>query len=122
MNFEEFKKDVQEILSNVDLPDGRKVVREGLEIGNNITIGKTLFFEKFGVSSEYEYKQKMKEEGRIMYHAHIGLDTWEETAEGLQEIYDTMEAEGYRLDRFGLCLERGMSLPLRYNNDKRKKP
>ena len=111
MNFEGFKKDVQKILSEADLPDGRQVVKEGYEIGKNITIGKTLFFEKFGVSSEYEYKQKMKEEGRIMYHAHIGLDSWEETAEGLQEIYDTMEAEGYRLDRFGLCLERGMSLP-----------
>lgn len=111
MDFENFKKDVQQILSKVELPDGREVVKEGLEIGKDITIGKTLFFEKYGVSSEYEYKQKMKEEGRIMYHAHIGLDTWEETAEGLQEIYDAMEAEGYRLDRFGLCLERGMSLP-----------
>ena len=86
MNFEGFKKDVQKILSEADLPDGRQVVKEGYEIGKNITIGKTLFFEKFGVSSEYEYKQKMKEEGRIMYHAHIGLDSWEETAEGLQEI------------------------------------
>ena len=107
----QFRDDVQQILSEAHLPDGNKVVAEGKALAQDITIGRTKFFAKYGVSSEYEYKQQMKKEGRIMYHAHIGLASWDETAEALHELYATLERSGYRLDRYGLCLERGMSLP-----------
>lgn len=103
--------DIQRILADVNLPDGRRVVEEGKAMAAGISIGRTMFFDKYGVSSEYEYKQKMKQEGRIMYHAHIGLDFWEETVDALHKLYDAIDGAGYRIDRYGLCLERGMSLP-----------
>ena len=102
---------IQRILAEADLPDGRRVLAEGKAMADGIAIGRTLFFDKYGVASEYEYKQKMKREGRIMYHAHIGLDSWEETVDALHRLYDALDGGGYRVDRFGLCLERGMSLP-----------
>ncbi|MBA1334983.1 MAG: hypothetical protein HPY66_0605 [Firmicutes bacterium] len=111
MGNSDFTAEVQRILSAADLPDGRRIVAEGKAMAAELQIGRTLFFDKYGVSSEYEYKQKMKREGRIMYHAHIGLDHWEETVDALHKLYDAIDGAGYRIDRYGLCLERGMSLP-----------
>ena len=47
-----------------------------------------------------------------MYHAHIGMNTWGETASALNEVYKFAEANSFRLDRAGICLDRRMSLPL----------
>jgi methylmalonyl-CoA mutase cobalamin-binding subunit len=113
-HYEKFKNEIHEIISNVNLPDGKKVVEEGKALADTVKIGRTLFCEKHGVESEYAFKQKMKEEGTIMYQCQIGLDTWEETADALVKLYDTMEAEGYHMHRFGVCLERGMALPPEY--------
>ncbi|MDI6688633.1 MAG: hypothetical protein QME06_10495, partial [Desulfobacterales bacterium] len=68
MGNSDFTAEVQRILSAADLPDGRRIVAEGKAMAAELQIGRTLFFDKYGVSSEYEYKQKMKREGRIMYH------------------------------------------------------
>lgn len=46
-----------------------------------------------------------------MVHAHIGLDSWPATADALRHIYQVARAEGYRIDRAGLCLDRRMALP-----------
>lgn len=109
--YEKFKAEVKAILSEAELRDGRIVAEEGKLIAETFEVGKTLFCEKHGVTSEYEYKQKMKKEGKIMYQCQIGLDTWEETAEALKKLYCELEKDGYYVDRFGVVLERGMALP-----------
>lgn len=109
--YKKFINEVRNILDNADLPDGKKIVKEGKALADTFEMGRTLFCEKHGVKSEYEFKQKMKEEGTIMYQCQIGLDTWEETAGALKELYETMEAEGYHMHRFGVVMERGMALP-----------
>lgn len=98
-------------LRKVDLPSGREAIQEGLARGEKIEIGETAFMKKFSVHSEAEYKERMIHENRIMFHAHIGLNSWKATAEALRFLYEEMEKRGLRIDRFGLCLDRGMGLP-----------
>jgi methylmalonyl-CoA mutase cobalamin-binding domain/chain len=83
------------------LAEGRAAVRK---------LGRSRFSTAQGVQSEYEYKVRSAEEGRVMYHAHIGLNTWSATVTALEEVIGALESGGHRLDRFGLCLDRGMGL------------
>lgn len=64
-----------------------------------------------GVASEYAYKREAIRQKRITYHAHFGLSTWEATRQSLTRIVEDLKKNGHELDRFGLCLERNMSLP-----------
>ena len=100
-----------ETLKRIDLPPGKEILQEGFEKGEKIQIGKTAFMKKFNVDSEVEYKKRMMHENRIMFHAHIGLNSWKDTAEALKFLYEEMEKRNLRIDRFGLCLDRGMGLP-----------
>lgn len=75
------------------------------------SVGLTRFCESRGVQSEYEYKRRSIDEGRVMYHAHIGLNTWSATASALELVTGELAERNHHLDRFGLCLDRGMGLP-----------
>ena len=93
------------------LPPWEEVAAEARERAEAIEIGETLFFKKHGVTSEAEYKRRAKNQGMIMTHAHIGLDTWEETKTALLYLEDEMSKRGLSVDRFGLCLDRVMAYP-----------
>lgn len=93
------------------LPPWEEIAAEAREKAAQIEIGQTLFFKKHGVASEAEYKRRAKEQGIIMTHAHIGLDTWEETKAALLHIEEEMSKRGLSVDRFGLCLDRVMAYP-----------
>lgn len=94
-----------------DLPQGRDVIREGIELGQSIQIGKSAFLAQEGVQSELEYKLRLKKEGRISTHAHFGLNTVEATVEGLRFLYDQSLSHDIRIDRFGLSMNPVMGLP-----------
>ncbi len=64
-----------EYLRKVDLLPGREAVYEGICRGEKIQIGETAFMKKFGVHSEAEYKKRMMRDKRVMFHAHIGLNS-----------------------------------------------
>ena len=70
-------------------------------------LGRSAFCTAHGVHSEAEYKRRRRDEGRLTYHAHLGLSDWPATASALDEIVAGLG----ELDRFGLCLSRSMSLP-----------
>ncbi len=105
-----FAQKIGDILKT-PLPKASEVLAEGREIAAGIEIGRTAFFEKMDVSSETEYKRRCIAEGRVMYHCHIGMSTWEDTARSLREIYKVSQRCGFVQDRAGLCLDRRMGLP-----------
>lgn len=107
----ELQEKIVAIINSVDLPKMGAVLDESRRIAASVRIGRTAFMEKYDVSSELEYKRRCIKEGRIMYHAHIGMNTWAETAAGLRGVYEFAEANHFRLDRAGICLDRRMSLP-----------
>ncbi|MCP4236714.1 MAG: hypothetical protein GY770_24535, partial [Aestuariibacter sp.] len=110
MDFSLFYQKVQSILET-DLPSGASIVKEGCKIAEDIEIGRTAFMDKMGVNSELEYKRQCMKNGQTMYHAHIGMNTWQDTAEALTLINRTAEESGFVLDRAGICLDRRMALP-----------
>ena len=75
------------------------------------SVGVSRFGATHGVTSELAYKRRCVAEGRVMFHAHLGLNTWPATASALEHVTSGLAARGHRLDRFGLCLDRGMGLP-----------
>jgi methylmalonyl-CoA mutase cobalamin-binding subunit len=110
MNFSEFSQKVRKIL-NVDLPSGESISKEGLSIANNTRIGRTAFMDKMGVGSELEYKKQCIKDNKITFHAHIGLSSWEATADALSRLYKTTRECDIVVDRAGICLDRRMGLP-----------
>lgn len=95
------------------LPELGSILHEAKKIASSMTIGKTLFMEKHGVNSEAEYKLKRMKEGRVMRHAHIGWNSWEETSKGFLHIYKELADRDVPLDRFGVCLDWTMGVPKR---------
>lgn len=95
-----------------NLPGMVSIKKEAKELSKDITVGNTLFFQKHGVKSEREYKEKMMKEGHIMKHSAIGLNTWDDEVEGLHELYeDLFEKDGSYIDRYGACLDWVMGVP-----------
>ncbi len=77
MDFSQFYQKIQSILE-AELPSGTSIVKEGCGIAEDIEIGRTAFMDKMGVDSELEYKRHCIKNKQIMYHAHIGMNTWED--------------------------------------------
>ena len=82
MNFQTLQQKIQRILA-VELPPGKSVVNPARTLAGDIRVGRTSFMRKMGVSSELEYKLQSLKDNRIMFHAHIGMGSWEATAERL---------------------------------------
>jgi len=95
----------------IDLPRGEKVIDEGRRLASEIKIGQTAFMRKMGVSSEEEYKRQKMRDKAIMYHCHIGMSTWEDTAKSLKHLFRYAEDNGFVQDRAGICIDRRMGLP-----------
>jgi methylmalonyl-CoA mutase cobalamin-binding subunit len=98
-------------LAAEDLPDFNKVVRSGRDCATQIKLGTSAFLKKYDCGSEQEYKRQCMNEGRIMYHAHIGMNDMPATARALQQIYTHLDAQGFRMDRAGFAVDRRMGLP-----------
>ncbi|WP_301860938.1 cobalamin-dependent protein [uncultured Megasphaera sp.] len=95
-----------------EVPDTADILARAEREAAGLSIGTTLFMKHYGVSSEAEYKKKRMAEGKIMHHAHIGWNSWEETAKGFQYIYDELtNKRGITLDRFGVALDWVMGVP-----------
>lgn len=94
-----------------DLPAGADVTEEGRRLGEQLEVGRSKFLAAKGVASEAEYKRRMVQQGKVMFHAQYGLGTVEDSVAGLQYIYSELTSRGARLDRFGICLRLSMGLP-----------
>jgi len=113
MQFSQFHQTVQKIL-DVDLPPGASIADEGRKIAGNVRIGRTAFMDQMGVDSELAYKKQCIKDHHITFHAHIGLGSWEATADALVHLDNAARDCGNVVDRAGICLDRRMGLPKGY--------
>ena len=104
-------------IRNIDLPSGSSIRNEGHRIAGSIKIGRTAFMDKMGVDSEREYKEQCIRDNQIMFHAHIGMNSWDNTAEALSFLYNAVEDSETIVDRAGICLDRRMGLPQGYRDN-----
>jgi len=70
----------------------------------------TAFLRAHRASSEAEYKRRCRDEGRVMYHMHVGLSTWQATEAALADVHAGLTEHGHSVDRFGLALDRAMGV------------
>ena len=99
-----------------ELPDMKTIKADAKKIAEGITIGETLFMQKYGVKSEKEYKLRMMEEGKIMKHSVIGWNSWSVTEEGIRKVYDGLMEAGSSIDRLGICCDWIMGVPEEYRD------
>ncbi len=78
---------------------------------DKIIPGKTNFIKKSGFSSEKEYKEKMSEKGKFMYHFHLCCPSLTELKIQMEELEQRLTEKNLRLDRFGVSLDYAMALP-----------
>ena len=99
-----------------ELPNLQDIMSRAHSEAHGLTVGTTLFMKEYGVTSEAEYKMKMAKKGKVMHHAHIGWNSWEETAKGFRHIYEELKKRDVILDRFGVALDWVMGVPEQYRD------
>lgn len=99
-----------------EVPDLEEILSQSRKEAQGLSVGTTLFMKEYGVRSEAEYKMKMAKKGKVMHHAHIGWNSWEETAKGFRYIYEELKKRDVVLDRFGVALDWVMGVPEQYRD------
>lgn len=101
----------EEIFPEASLPDAVALIEEGRAMAKTVTVGTSPFLEAHGVASEAEYKRKAMASGRIMMHAQIGFRDPAKSCRAYREIWEALDRAGYRVDRYGICLDWSMGYP-----------
>ncbi len=103
--------DRNHVLPETDLPDMNELLGEGKQLSQNVNLGSCPFLTTYDVQSESEYKRLRSSEGTIMLHGQIGYRSFTKSKLAYSKIYDQIEAAGYRIDRYGICLDWSMGYP-----------
>lgn len=100
-----------EIFPEEQLPDVNELISMGKQMAKEVTVGDCAFLNHYKVSSEKQYKEQQINAGRIMLHGQIGFRNPLKSQEAYARIYQEIDAAGYRIDRFGICLDWSMGYP-----------
>ncbi len=95
----------------VELPACRQLRQQARRLAREVTPGRSAFLQAHGFDSELDYKRDSMRAGRIMYHAHLGLNDIQATGRALRDIHHALDEQGFRLDRAGFAIDRRMGLP-----------
>jgi len=99
------------ILPESELPRSAALLAEGRSLARSVQVGPCPFLAEQGVRCESEYKLRRMAEGAIMLHAQVGYRSPEKTRRAFAEIHQRIGAAGYRVDRYGICLDWSMGYP-----------
>ena len=77
-------------------PDGRLLVKEGMEIGRSIRAGRSRFIKESGgkYTCHMDYKQECQRNGKIVWMILMGLATLDEQVESIAKIYEWTQETG----------------------------
>ena len=98
---------------------GRELLREGANAAPG-TVRQSRFSRELGVASELVFKEACIADGKISYHMQVGLNTWAATRDQIRTVIEQTAVAGHRVHRFGLTLDRGMSVPEAQRTEVRK--
>lgn len=99
------------ILPETNLPDADELVARGKELARTVQVKPGPFLQKHSVASESEFKRQRMAQRAIMFHSQIGYRQLEKSRRAYAEIYERLDAVGYRIDRYGICLDWNMGYP-----------
>ena len=101
----------KQILPETDLPDIDDLLGEAERLSHIVNLGSCPFLTTYDVKSESEYKRQRSSEGTIMLHGQIGYRDFTKSKLAYTKIYDEITTAGYRIDRYGICLDWSMGYP-----------
>ena len=101
----------EQIFAEKNLPDPNELIAEGRKIAQSVSVKPCPFLEVNGVASESEYKRAKMARGEVMFHSQIGYRQLAKSQRAYAEIYERLSAVGYRIDRYGICLDWNMGYP-----------
>ena len=99
------------IFTEQELPDAADLLTEGMRLAESMAIGTCPFLTDHGVSSEAAYKHGRITNGDLMFHAQFGFRNFDKSRRAYAEIYEKVAEAGYRVDRYGICLDWSMGYP-----------
>jgi hypothetical protein len=101
---------LEEIIPD-DLPRGADLAEAGRIRGRSLEVPTSRYCRERGVRCERAYKAIARDRGIFTTFINIGYETWEETADVLNELGARGRAKGYVVDRATLIVDRRMGLP-----------
>jgi methylmalonyl-CoA mutase cobalamin-binding subunit len=102
--------DFEELLPT-DLPSGADLVQAGRARARAIQVPTSRYCLERKVRSERDFKVHARAHGIQTTFINIGYETWQETADVLNELAARGRAKGYVVDRATLVVDRRMGLP-----------
>lgn len=96
------------LLPEPELPDAVDLMAEGRKLARTIGVGPSPFLAANDAACEIAYKERRAAEGTVMMHAQVGYRDLEKSRRAYGEIHQRITAAGYRLDRYGICLDWSM--------------
>lgn len=99
------------ILPEKKLPDADELTAQGKKLAETVRVQPGPFLQKYGVASESEFKRQRMTLRDIMFHSQIGYRQFSKSQRAYAEIYERLAAVGYRVDRYGICLDWNMGYP-----------
>lgn len=99
------------LVPETDLPRADELIAQGQELAKTVQVKPGPFLQKYNVASESEFKRQRMAQRAIMFHSQIGYRQLEKSRRAYAEIYERLDAVGYRIDRYGICLDWNMDYP-----------
>lgn len=100
-----------QVLPEKNLPTANELIAEGRTLAATVRVKPNPFLETHRVASESEYKRQQMALGAVMFHSQIGYRQLSKSQRAYAEIYERLNAVGYRIDRYGICLDWNMGYP-----------
>ncbi len=100
-----------------DMPSGYDVLREGVEMGKNINVGRSLFLKEKGYKNYAEYKKEYAKQGKITWEILLGLATLEEQVDAIKKIYEFSQRTGLEVSTVQCIPSSLMALPKEYREN-----
>ena len=82
-----------------------ELVQNGQKLAKAFTVGRSEFLRMENELSEFDYKKRQVANKKIMQHAQIGFRSLGRTIDAAHSIYETVKQNGFRVDRYGICLD-----------------
>ncbi len=98
-------------LPEKNLPDANELIAEGKKLAQSVRVKANPFLETHRVACESDYKRARMARGEVMFHSQIGYRQFSKSQRAYAEIYERLNAVGYRIDRYGICLDWNMGYP-----------
>jgi methylmalonyl-CoA mutase cobalamin-binding subunit len=94
--------------------DGRKLLEEGIAMGETIEAGRSRFIRESNYSSYLDYKKEYMANGKIMWNILIGLATLEEQVEAIKKIHEFTLRSGMQVNSIQPIPSGLVALPREY--------